>query len=30
MLEENVKNKWTDGIKNDEFFQRAKEIILLL
>jgi hypothetical protein len=30
VLEKNVKIKWTDGITNDEVFQRAKEERLLL
>jgi len=29
VLEKNVKNKWTDIIKNDEASQRAKEERLL-
>ena len=30
VLEKNGKNKWRDGITNDEVFQRAKEERLLL
>jgi len=29
-LERNVKIKWTDGIKNEEVFQKAKKERLLL